>query len=476
MSDSISRNEVIAVLKRRGFQNVDVRPRIYAESYLYPASGELVNIKTNDSNPLVIHPKHEERVPQLSGQRGVIRGDKRYSHSRAFNGFPRRLNNGEVPENYGLDFGFASAGALDDFLDVLLASKAPEPDTEALRFVAGFMSPENPQLDFWRPKYGTTVAIIKEALARNAPEGLFELIWRTRDNSVSNAGQGVMGFDTVDRLRERLVGVIKDVAADGSPANFESIVQRFEAWQLAGDLSNVPRLLIARAFAAIHPERYHTMVDSPRQERVIPWFVSHTGFVPRDGNWAAKAEALTAHLADLEGFGGDALLRNMFPWFVFEQMRDEAGEIPFQPGHVVRLEHGSADVSPGARNISYRHNVLQGHLYELLCSQFGKDAVRTELPTGTGGFADAVVRRSDTQFDLYEIKVAATATDAVRQAMGQLLEYAYRRGGLEPARLVVVAEPVLDDVTEAFMQRMREEFGLNLVYFRIQAPASAVMP
>lgn len=101
--------------------------------------------------------------------------------------------------------------------------------------------------------------------------------------------------------------------------------------------------------------------------------------------------------------------------------------------------------------------------------------MKTELPTGTGGFADAVVRRSDSQFDLYEIKVAATAADAVRQAMGQLLEYAYRRGGLEPARLFVVAEPLLDEVTEAFLQRMKEEFGLNLAYFRIRAPASTVM-
>jgi hypothetical protein len=349
------------------------------------------------------------------------------------------------------------------------------PDTEALHFVAGFMNHDNPQLVYWRPRYGETVSAVKTALARNTTDSLFELIWKSRDNSLSNAGQGVMGFDTADRLRERLLGVIEDVAADGSPANFESIVQRFEAWRLAGDLSHVPRLLIARAFAAIHPERYHTTVDASKQDRVIPWFVRHTSFVPPEGDWATKAEALAAHLADLEGFGGDILLRNMFPWFVFEQMRDAAGGISFRPGHMERLEHGSANVSSGARDITYRHNLLQSQLYELLCSQYGKEAVKTELPTGTGGFADAVVRRSDSQFDLYEIKVAATAADAVRQAMGQLLEYAYRRGGLEPARLFVVAEPLLDEVTEAFLQRMREEFGLNLAYFRIRAPASTVM-
>jgi len=341
------------------------------------------------------------------------------------------------------------------------------PDTEALRFVAGFMSPENPQLVNWRPKYEVTVATVRDALVNHVADSVFELIWRTRDNSVSNAGQGVMGFDTADRLRERLVGVIEDVAADGSPANFESIVQRFEAWRIAGDLPSVPRLLIARAFAAIHPERYHTTVDASKQDRVIPWFAQHTGFVPPEGGWATKAEALTAHLASWKGFGGDSLLRNMFPWFVFDQLRDAAGHILFRPGHVERPQHGSADVSPGARDISYRHNVLQGHLYKLLCAEYGQDAVRTEQPTGTGGYADAVVRRGDAEFDLYEIKVAATAADAVRQATGQLLEYAYRRGGLEPMRLCVVAEPSLDEITSEFLTRLNSEFGLKMEYLQL---------
>jgi hypothetical protein len=68
---------------------------------------------------------------------------------------------------------------------------------------------------------------------------------------------------------------------------------------------------------------------------------------------------------------------------------------------------------------------------------------------------------------LYEIKVTFTAADAVREAMGQLLEYGFRKGGLDPQKLFVVAEPALDTETAAFLTRMTNEFGLNIEYLQI---------
>jgi hypothetical protein len=343
----------------------------------------------------------------------------------------------------------------------------PSLDQEALRFVAGFTNPGNRFFAHWRPRYEVTVKSIRDALRRNAPEETFELLWKTRDNAVSNAGQGVMGFDVAERLRGRLIDVIRDVAANPSPANFDAIVERFENWRDTSEIHNVPRLLIARAFAAIHPERYHTTVDGPKQDRIIPWFVRHTGFVSPEGSWASKAHALTAHLSRLKPLHGDVLTRNMFPWFVVEQMRDATGKVPFHPGHTPRPSQGVADLLARKLSIVYRHNVLQDCLYAQLSAQYGEKCVRTEHPTGTGGFADAVVRHDNGITYLYEIKVTFTAADAVREAMGQLLEYGFRKGGLDPQKLFVVAEPALDTETAAFLTRMTNEFGLNIEYLQI---------
>ena len=471
MSAEISRDEVVRVLQERGFENVDKKPRAYAESWLHAGSGELINVKKNDSYPLVLHPAHESRFARLIDTTGVARGRKRYSFNSNYHGFPPKKNRGERAERHGIDLGFESTAALGAFLDELLdqGSRTAKVafDTEAMRFLDGFMALDNPQFTYWLPRYQQTLQVVRDAVARNAPEDLFERIWKSRDNAVSNAGRGRMGHDEADRNRDRLVQLTAHIAADGSPEGYAAAIARFEQWRDDRHISNVYRLLVARAFAAIHPERYHTTVDATKQERIIPWFVEHTGFIAPEGNWATRAAALSAHLEHCGVFGDQLEQRNMFPWYVFEQMRDASGKVPFRKGHTPRPATGQGERSAQTLAISYRHNLMQDLLVAVLREQHGEDAVGTEHPTGTGGRADAVVQRSDGRLDLYEIKVAVRAADAVREAIGQLLEYAYRRGGLEPATLYVVAEPALDAITAEFLSRLNTEFGLKLEYFQL---------
>ncbi|MFC5576764.1 hypothetical protein ACFPOA_01885 [Lysobacter niabensis] len=468
MSVELSREEILQVLQRRGFANVDRRPRQYAESW--QRGGQLVNVKTHDSDPLVVHPRHEGHLAMLQSLSGVHAGQRPYCHNSQFTGFPKRFHTGRTKVHYGIDFGFASVAALDAFLDVLLSGSAATGrvafDAEALHFLNQFMAPDNPQLHYWLPRYRETLATVREALERGSPEDLFERVWKSRDNAVSNAGRGRMGHDEADRNRDRLCQLLKDIAADGSPSAYAGAIERFTQWRDQGHISNVYRLLVARAFAAIHPEPYHTTVDAEKQERIIPWFVEHTGFVPPSGNWAARAEALSAHL-QASGEFSEPELRNMFPWFVHEHMRDATGKVPFQPGHTPKPAAGKAQGSSITREIEYRHNVIQDRLFEILCARHGQDAVGTERPTGTGGRADALVLLPGSSYALYEIKPAATAADAVRQAMGQLLEYAYRRGGLQPVSLHVVSDAPLDDLTAEYLVRLKSDFALPIEYLQV---------
>jgi len=342
----------------------------------------------------------------------------------------------------------------------------PRFDADAKLFLACFLDSSNPQLRHWLPGYVDTLAIVRDAVTRQAYADAFELIWKTPNNMISNAGQGFMGGDNADKQRDRLIEVTRDIAQDGSPACYDAMVQRFQQWWTQGDLHNTPRLMVARAFAALHPDRYHTTVDAAKQDRLIGWFASHTGFVDPGGNWASRASALATHL-DRCGVFADRELRNMFPWFVHEQMGDETGRAPFRPGHTSRAPTGQAQSVGQIREINYRQNLIQDRLFEMLCQQHGKSCVGTECATGTGGFADALVKLPNGRYALYEIKPAPTAMSAVRQAMGQLLEYAYRKGGLEPASLHVVSDAALDDTTSAFLMRLKSEFGLPVEYLQV---------
>lgn len=356
---------------------------------------------------------------------------------------------------------------LQGYLDRIAAQ--PILDTEAQSFLDGFLDPGNPQFVDWLPRYVDTLGIVHEAMEADEPDAIFELIWKSVDNAVSNAGQGVLGFEAADRMRGPLVEMIRAIGADGSPEQFEAMVGQLERFAWRGALPKTPRLLLARAFAAIHPDRYHTTVDAEKQEQILPWFALHTGFVAPQGNWANKAEALTTHLSRLDAFVDDRERRNMFPWFVFDQLRDSSGNVRFQHGHTTRAVTGQASGKAALRTIEYRQNVIQERLFELLCKAHGYKAVATEHPTGTGGRADALVQRPDGARELYEIKPASSAREAVRQALGQLLEYAYRRNGLKPVALHVVSDAPMDEVTQEYLQSLESRFGLKLGYMQIDS-------
>lgn len=344
-------------------------------------------------------------------------------------------------------------------------------DGEAIAFLEGFCTQDNWFHLSWLPRYRRTIEAIAESLSGGRPSDLFSTLWREVDNSIANAGRGALRTGVADRMHEEFLQVIHDVHADGSPASHDRIVARFERWRDDGRIDMVPRLLIRRAFAGIHPNLYHTTVDASSQDIALNWFAKHTNFeIPDSKSWAVRARSLVFHLDRFSIFQDNVLIRNMFPWAVVSQLRRRTSSDESSPGHTPRPSSAFANLPSAQRRISLRHNRVQTELYRLLVIEHGEKRVWTERETGTGGYADAVVVLPDSACYLYEIKIADTAGEVVRQAMGQLLEYGFRRGGLEPAKLFVVGEPPLDDVTAVFIARLRSEFNLNLEYLQVTAP------
>ncbi len=341
----------------------------------------------------------------------------------------------------------------------------PHLDAEADHFKARFLDRGNSLLDTWLPKYREATLAVANAMRSGRVADIIDLIWVAQDNSISNAGQGTLGRAAVERVRPQLVEMTKQISVDGTPESFQRLGAVLEGWATGGLIPKNPRLVLARAFAAIHPDTYHTVVDGKRHMEVVQWFARHTGFINPGGNWANQAAALSAHLAEC-GIAEEQLVRNMFPWFVYRNLVSDSGRVKFVPGHKSRVASGTAEVEVGLKSIQYRQNVIQDRLVDLLRKKFG-DSVASEHPTGTGGSADVLVLKPDGQFALYEIKPARTASDAVRQALGQLLEYSYRGNGLEAAELVVVSNAPLDTVTAEYVDRLRARFSLPLEYMQV---------
>jgi hypothetical protein len=83
-------------------------------------------------------------------------------------------------------------------------------------------------------------------------------------------------------------------------------------------------------------------------------------------------------------------------------------EFKFEAGRSKKATTAKATLPEKELNLDLRHNLLQEALYEQLASEYGKNNVRTEQPSGAGTLIDIVVKMND-EYWFYEIKTALTS-------------------------------------------------------------------
>lgn len=137
----------------------------------------------------------------------------------------------------------------------------------------------------------------------------------------------------------------------------------------------------------------------------------------------------------------------------------------FRPGHNIR-KTGTIKVTPAKSETTATllHNEIQNSLYANLVRDFGKDNVGTENDTGQGTSIDIVVKTKEILW-FYEIKTAPTVRGCIRQAIPQLLEYAYWHGNDNTAdRLIIVSRLPVTKKAETYLSFLRKKFGLPIYY------------
>lgn len=155
-------------------------------------------------------------------------------------------------------------------------------------------------------------------------------------------------------------------------------------------------------------------------------------------------------------------------FFSGEESTGGSASFEFVPGHNAK-KTGAVDVGGGGpKTANLLHNDIQNKLFEKLCQQFGGDNVGSEISTGDGTSIDLVVKHTE-QFTFYEIKTAHTVKACIRQAIPQLLEYAYWRGESDHVkRLVIVSPHPVTSEAEAYLKFLRESFTIPLEYEQFQ--------
>jgi hypothetical protein len=143
------------------------------------------------------------------------------------------------------------------------------------------------------------------------------------------------------------------------------------------------------------------------------------------------------------------------------------GNFAFRPG--CRTKKRSAIVRKSQEQIQrdLRHNELQKVLYWRLARRYGPENVGTEIHGKNGTSIDLVVQRKHAYW-FYEIKTSDSARTCIREALGQILEYAFWPGAQAAVRLIVAGERALDKEAEDYLRCLQKRFSLPLAYEQIK--------
>ena len=123
--------------------------------------------------------------------------------------------------------------------------------------------------------------------------------------------------------------------------------------------------------------------------------------------------------------------------------------------------------APGETAVCYAHHRMQDVLKRELVDEGAE--VGTEHPDGNGRFIDLVARRDET-LEFYEIKSGLSPRLCIREALGQLLEYAFWGDGVHPTSLIVVGDQPIDSEAQAYLGTLERRFQLPIRYRHVGIP------
>ena len=135
----------------------------------------------------------------------------------------------------------------------------------------------------------------------------------------------------------------------------------------------------------------------------------------------------------------------------------------FSSGHSPGKKKMDRRTRDKKKEIDNYHNQIQTKVYSVLTEMYGKRNVGTENHLGNQERVDVIVQKKK-GFTFYEIKTSSTAKAAIREALGQIMAYAFWPDKNIADKLVIVSTIKPKRETRIYMERLRNEFKLPIYY------------
>lgn len=230
---------------------------------------------------------------------------------------------------------------------------------------------------------------------------------------------------------------------------------------------------IERYSTRLYEKRYKALVRKGRKAEQPAYIASHAtdvavAYADLISEWAEYEPKLRASITPDGKAGAVEFQKDDVTSDVSVESDKEdspATSYDFTPGCPSSVENVTVTLTEQTLDKELRHKVIQKALYEHLCREVGDENVRVERRVPSG-LVDAAVRHNGDE-SFYEVKVADDARSCLREALGQVVEYAHWPTANRARELIVVGEAELDADSTVYLRSLRERYHLPLYYRRI---------
>lgn len=142
------------------------------------------------------------------------------------------------------------------------------------------------------------------------------------------------------------------------------------------------------------------------------------------------------------------------------------GEFIFKPGKTKLRKSGKRITSIEERDISNRHTEMSEALYKYLINQEGidKSNISLEKTYVNKKIIDLVVQKGR-KYILYEIKTYTEARKAIREAIGQLLEYSLSDSSVTVSSINIVSPGILTHFDKDLLKQLNKVISIPVHYW-----------
>lgn len=148
-----------------------------------------------------------------------------------------------------------------------------------------------------------------------------------------------------------------------------------------------------------------------------------------------------------------------------ELLSDPNEKFEFKFGFSKKQIRSSATSLEKQIDINLRHNQIQYLVCEALQSKYPESGIQDEYKVSQGAQVDVVVEFLNAYW-FYEIKITPNARAAIREALGQLIEYTHWPSNNRAEKLIVVGEATATTQEIAYIDMLRKRYKIPLYYQR----------